>query len=95
MQDLQQEIWTQNSINYPLDWTATIRSLQKGETQTPFTSALLEVRTKGMEGNNVEAPATTVVNINQPLLGVANSISPHRARKIQQSWMTSGMKKLF
>ena len=76
MQELR-KIWTQNSINGPLEWTATIRSLLKGETLTTFESALLDARTEGMEDNEVDAPAATVADIDQALLGVLTSIFPH------------------
>ena len=50
------EIWVQNTINGPLDWTTTVQSLLSSETLTAFESALLDARTEGTEDNKVEAP---------------------------------------
>ena len=82
-----------NAVNGPSDWTATIQSLLKGETLSAFESALLDARTERMEDNKVKAPAATVADIDQALLGILTTIFPNCALEIQRIWTTRGMKK--
>jgi hypothetical protein len=93
IQDLE-EIWTQNSVNGPSDRTLTIRALLKGESLTPFETALEDVCVDP-DANVNALRALTIKHIGRAMDQVSNSVFPHRALEIQKLWMVQAMKKLY
>jgi hypothetical protein len=89
-----EEIWTQHSVNGPLDRTSTIRALLKGESLTAFDTLLEDVRID--PDPNVQALVPlTVDHIGQAMDSVATAVFPHRALEIQKLWMNQGMRKPY
>jgi hypothetical protein len=89
-----EEIWTQNSINGPLDRTSTICALLKGESLTAFDTALEDVWVD--PDPNVQALVPlTVDHIGQAMDNVATAVFPHCALEIQKLWMNRGMRKPY
>jgi hypothetical protein len=89
-----EEIWTQNTVNGPLDRTSTIRALLKGESLTAFDTALEDVWVD--PDPNVQALVPlTVDHIGQAMDNVATAVFPHCALEIQKLWMNQGMRKPY
>jgi hypothetical protein len=89
-----EEIWTQNSVNRPLDRTLTIRTFLKGKSLTAFNTALEDVRVD--PNPNVQALVPlSVDHIRQAMDNVAMAVFPHCALEIQKLWMNQGMRKPY
>jgi hypothetical protein len=88
------EIWTQNSVNRPLDRTSTIRALLKGKSLTAFNTALEDVWVDTTPNVQALVPLT-VDNIGQAMDSVATAVFPHPALKTQKLWMNRGMRKPY
>ena len=80
------EIWTQNSVNGPTDWTATIRALVKGKSLTAFETVLEDVRVNP-DPEEEEPLQMTIEIIEKAFAQVAHSVFLHRALETQRLWM--------
>jgi len=84
------EIWTQNTVDEPVDRLAIIRTLFRGEALSLFESALATARDDPDGGEEL---ALTNEHLEEGIQEVKRGVFPHRALEIQKLWMRRKMRK--